>query len=158
MKLFITATLLLLSMPSYSNPVHEALQAAINKPVKQEQPKKHPRQAQYGLAFIFSSKCPYCHKFAPTLKTFAAQTGLPVYAFSVDGLGLPQYPNPLTATRDIVQEFYHTTSNITYPALFLVNLDNRKHVTLGLGNVPLSALQTTYQASMTLPHLKAQLQ
>lgn len=138
-----------------ANPVSEALNAARNKP---HLPQPTPRQAQYGLAFIFSSHCAYCHKFAPTLQTFAKQTQLPVYAFSVDGLGLPQYPRPLTATRDIIEAFYHTTHNLVFPSLFLVNLNNRKHVTLSIGNVPLSALNTTYQASMTLPHLKAQLQ
>ncbi|MGR5283589.1 hypothetical protein ACPV4C_19815, partial [Photobacterium damselae] len=60
--------------------------------------------------------------------------------------------------KDIVETFYHSTSNVTYPALFLVNLNNRKHVTLGLGNVPLSALNTTYAASLTYPHIKSQLQ
>lgn len=157
MKIHFYCLLLGLSLPSYSNPVHEALLAATNKPQIAPDITSPSYTQQYGLAFIFSSKCPYCHKFAPTLQTFAAKNQLPVYAFSVDGIGLPQYPTPLTATKDILQEFYHSESNITYPALFLVNLNNKKHVTLGMGNVPLSALKTTYQASLTLPHLQAKL-
>lgn len=151
------AALCFASLLTQANPVKEALANAMNRP-EPAQAVPAPIKTEYGLAFFFSSKCPYCHQFAPTLEIFAKQTGLPVYAFSVDGLGLPQYPHPLTATQDIVQEFYHSTSNLTFPALFLVNLNNRKHVTLGLGNVPLSALQTTYQASLTLPHIKERLQ
>ncbi|HIF9266851.1 TPA: conjugal transfer protein TraF [Photobacterium damselae] len=157
MKRSLMVLALLASFPSAANPVKQALQGAMEKHEPAPSPTMTQEQ-QYGLAFIFSSKCPYCHQFAPTLQTFAKQTGLPVYAFSVDGLGLPQYPRPLTATKDIVETFYHSTSNVTYPALFLVNLNNRKHVTLGLGNVPLSALNTTYAASLTYPHIKSQLQ
>ncbi|MGR5333714.1 type-F conjugative transfer system pilin assembly thiol-disulfide isomerase TrbB [Photobacterium damselae] len=141
---------------SVKDALHSAIAQAETKPAPI--PQKAPSTQPYGLAFIFSSRCPYCHKFAPTLVQFAKQTGLTVYPFSVDGAGLPQYPNPLTATQEIVQEFYHTTTNITYPALFLVNLNTRQHVTLSMGNVPLSALQTTYGASLNYPHLKAKLQ
>ncbi|ENO8811627.1 conjugal transfer protein TraF [Photobacterium damselae] len=160
MKLLPTLGLAALCFASFftqANSVKEALVDAMNRPepVLAVTPSI---KTDYGLAFFFSSKCPYCHKFAPTLEIFAKQTGLPVYAFSVDGMGLPQYPHPLTATQGIVQEFYHSTSNISFPALFLVNLNNKKHVTLGLGNVPLNALQTTYQASLTLPHIKERLQ
>ncbi|MGR5282020.1 conjugal transfer protein TraF [Photobacterium damselae] len=151
------ATLLAVNT-SHALGVKDALHSALNRAATTPIAPKTPSTQPYGLAFIFSSRCPYCHKFAPTLVQFAKQTGLTVYPFSVDGAGLPQYPNPLTATQEIVQEFYHTTTNITYPALFLVNLTNRKHVTLSMGNVPLSTLQTTYGASLSYPHLKAKLQ
>lgn len=151
------AALCFASFFSQANHVKEALADAMNRP-DPPQTITAPIKTEYGLAFFFSSKCSYCHKFAPTLEIFTKQTGLPVYAFSVDGLGIPQYPNPLTATQEIVQEFYHSTSNVSFPALFLVNLNNKKHVTLGLGNVPLRALHTTYQASLTLPHIKERLQ
>lgn len=151
---------LLFTGVSHAQSVRQTLNHAIEQKttITPSPERTTPQAAQYGLAFIFSSKCPYCHKFAPTLHAFARETGLTVYPFSVDGRGLPQYPHPLTATQDIVQTFYHSTTNITYPAVFLVNLHNRKHVTLSLGNVPLSALETTYQASLTYPHIKAQLQ
>ncbi|WP_305810558.1 conjugal transfer protein TraF [Photobacterium leiognathi] len=156
--LFISALLcLLLSSHSHAQSPRKVLPQTIEQKTNTPPIPKH-NTAQYGLAFIFSAQCPYCHAFAPTLQTFARETGLTVYPFSVDGRGLAQYPHPLTATQEIVQTFYHSTTNVTYPALFLVNLQNRKHVTLSLGNVPLSALNITYQASLTYPHLKAQLQ
>ena len=150
---------LLLAASVHANSVTDALLKAQQNPTPLiEAATPQANTQEYGLAFIFSSTCPYCHQFAPTLKQFAQQTGLPVYAFSVDGRGLPQYPQPLTATNDILTTFYQTSSNATYPALFLVNLNNRKHVPLAIGNVPLTALNTTYQASLTYPHIKSRLQ
>lgn len=151
--------LLTMLMPVHANSVTDALVKAQQNPTPLiEAATPQANTQEYGLAFIFSSTCPYCHQFAPTLQAFAKQTGLPVYAFSMDGRGLPQYPQPLTATKDILMTFYQTSSNATYPALFLVNLNNRKHVPLAIGNVPLSALNTTYQASLTYPHIKSRLQ
>ena len=159
MKKYTFLVSLLLATPVHANSVTDALLKAQQNPTPLiEAAKPQTNTQEYGLAFIFSSTCPYCHQFAPTLKQFAQQTGLPVYAFSVDGRGLPQYPQPLTATNDILTTFYQTSSNATYPALFLVNLNNRKHVPLAIGNVPLTALNTTYQASLTYPHIKSRLQ
>lgn len=50
--------------------------------------------ATHGLMFIFRSDCPYCHRFAPILKRFEQEYGLTVFAVSLDGKGLPEYPNP----------------------------------------------------------------
>ena len=112
---------------------------------------------EYGLAFIFSSTCPHCQRFAPTLEAFAATTGLPVYAFSADGKGIHTYSKPLMATPDVMNTFFPNQESIIYPALFLVNLNTRAHVPLSLGNVPFSALDTTYKAAMSYPHIKARL-
>lgn len=49
--------------------------------------------ATHGLLFIFRSDCPYCHRFAPILKRFEQEFGLTVFAVSLDGRGLPEYPN-----------------------------------------------------------------
>lgn len=50
--------------------------------------------ATHGLLFIFRSDCPYCHRFAPILKRFEQEFGMTVFAVSLDGRGLPEYPNP----------------------------------------------------------------
>lgn len=49
--------------------------------------------ATHGLLFIFRSDCPYCHRFAPLLKRFEQEFGMTVFAVSLDGRGLPDYPN-----------------------------------------------------------------
>ena len=46
----------------------------------------------HALFFFFRSDCPYCHAFAPTLEAFQAQHGIRVVAISVDGGGLPHFP------------------------------------------------------------------
>ena len=114
-------------------------------------------EPQYGLAFIFSSTCEYCVKFAPTAEAFAAQYELPIYPFSVDGKPLHTFSMPLIATQDILLDFFKAPENVIYPALFLVNLDNRKHIPLTLGNTPYAVLVETYNAALNYPHLQARL-
>ncbi|MCF7697089.1 conjugal transfer protein TraF [Mycetohabitans sp. B2] len=48
----------------------------------------------HGLIFFFSSHCSYCHAMAPTLKVLADKYGLDVLGVSLDGGGLPEFPNP----------------------------------------------------------------
>lgn len=48
-----------------------------------------------GIFFFFSSTCPYCHLEGPILKRFEERYGIKVIAISLDGGGLPEYPNPI---------------------------------------------------------------
>jgi conjugal transfer pilus assembly protein TraF len=50
--------------------------------------------SEWGLFFFFRSDCPYCHRMAPTLKFLAEQYGIAVFPVSLDGRGLPEFPNP----------------------------------------------------------------
>lgn len=47
----------------------------------------------HGLIFVFRSDCPFCHRFAPILRRFSQEFGLPVLAISMDGGTLPEYPD-----------------------------------------------------------------
>lgn len=49
---------------------------------------------EHGLIFFFRSDCPYCHAMAPTLKMLSDKYGIEVLPVSVDGMGLPEFPNP----------------------------------------------------------------
>lgn len=49
---------------------------------------------EHGLMFFFRSDCPYCHKMAPTLKQFGQRYGIEILPVSLDGKGLPDFPNP----------------------------------------------------------------
>lgn len=47
----------------------------------------------HGLIFFFRSDCPYCHAMAPLLKQLSQKYGIEVLGVSVDGKGLPDFPN-----------------------------------------------------------------
>ncbi len=148
--------LLLLILNSYTVTSNTLNDIITNKEQRAQTQIKTNTQ-EYALAFIFSSTCPHCQRFAPTLEAFAATTHLPVYAFSADGKGIHTYTQPLIANQDVLSEFFPNQENIVYPALFLVNVNTRAHVPLSIGNVPFNVLNQTYQAAMTYPHIQARL-
>ena len=50
--------------------------------------------ARYGLVFFLRSDCPYSQRFAPVLKRFADTYGFSILPVSMDGKGIPLFPNP----------------------------------------------------------------
>lgn len=81
-----------------------------------------------AIMFFFRSDCPYCHKFAPILQNFAAQFGFLVVPVSLDGRGLPEYPNPRTNPA-LVQKLQVSA----VPAVFLLNPRQNRVSTVGFG-------------------------
>lgn len=80
------------------------------------------------LFFFFRGDCPYCHAFAPTLEAFQARHGLQVIAVSMDGGGLPNFPNP---RRDNgIARTLHVTQ---VPAVFLAQPFTGKIAPVGFG-------------------------
>lgn len=49
-----------------------------------------------GLFFFFTSTCPFCQEQSKVLKVFADTYGLTVKPVSLDGVGLPEYPQPVS--------------------------------------------------------------
>jgi len=89
----------------------------------------------HGLLFIFRSDCPYCHRLAPILKRFEQAYGMLVFPVSLDGKGLPEYPNPQpdngTAAR---------LNASVVPALYLTAPAKREIRPVGFGLMALSDL------------------
>lgn len=80
------------------------------------------------LFFFFRSDCPYCHAFAPTLEAFQARHGIQIVPISVDGGGLPNFPqyrrdNGISKTLQVTQ----------VPAVFLAEPYTGKITPIGYG-------------------------
>lgn len=74
----------------------------------------------YSIVVFYESTCPHCQRFTPILKAFSDEYGFRVYAFSVDGPGLPAFPKPLAVNTGIVHNFF-PTGQVVLPSSFLVN-------------------------------------
>lgn len=91
--------------------------------------------ATHGLLFIFRSDCPYCHRFAPILKRFEQEYGITVFAVSLDGKGLPEYPNPQPDNGIAAR-----LNAATVPALYLTAPSKRNIRPIGFGVMALTEL------------------
>jgi conjugal transfer pilus assembly protein TraF len=91
--------------------------------------------ATHGLVFIFRSDCPYCHRFAPVLKRFEQEYGMTVFAISLDGKGLPEYPYPQPDNGIAAR-----LNASSVPALYLTAPSKKEIRPVGFGVMALSEL------------------
>ena len=89
----------------------------------------------HGLLFIFRSDCPYCHRFAPILKRFEQEFGMTVFPVSLDGRGLPEYPNP-----QLDNGIASRLNASMVPALYLTAPSKRQIRPVGFGVMALTEL------------------
>ena len=101
----------------------------------------------HGLFFFFRSDCPYCHKFAPVLKRFEQEYGLNVFAVSLDGGSLPDYPGALSDNG------MAANLNVSVvPALFLAVPGSREITPIGYGLMaPTELAERIYAITQTKP-------
>jgi conjugal transfer pilus assembly protein TraF len=71
---------------------------------------------QTGLFFFYRSTCPYCHRFAPILKSFSEHYGIKIIAITMDGIPLAEFPDSHNDTGQSSQ--FHVTMT---PSIFAVN-------------------------------------
>ncbi len=90
-----------------------------------------------GVIFFFRSDCPFCHRFAPVLKVFSQAYGFNIIPVSLDGGGLPEYPEPKQN-----MELGRRLNVTTVPAVFLVDPGKNIVSTVGYGYVDFSELQS----------------
>lgn len=96
------------------------------------------------LFFLFRSDCPYCQQFAPLLQRFEQKFGLPVFAISLDGGTLPEFP------RARVDNGIAATLNVTQvPALFLASPRTNVITPIGYGVLSETELLDRLQAIAT---------
>jgi conjugal transfer pilus assembly protein TraF len=83
---------------------------------------------EHGLIFFFRSDCPYCHQYAPTLKMLSETYGIEVLAVSIDGAGLPDFPN-FRDGRAVAQQW----GIEKVPATFIASKKTGEHAPIGFG-------------------------
>lgn len=89
----------------------------------------------HGLIFIFRSDCPYCRRFAPILKRFEQAFGMLVFPVSLDGKGLPEYPDPQADNGTAAR-----LNASVVPALYLTAPARREIRPVGFGLMALGDL------------------
>lgn len=93
---------------------------------------------RYGIFFIFQGSCPYCHKYAPILKSFQEKYGITIMAVSMDGGGLPGWDKFLI-NKGQVEKMGLTTQAV--PATILFDKETRKFIPVGFGVLSHSELE-----------------
>lgn len=90
---------------------------------------------EHGLIFFFRSDCPYCHAMAPTIKMLSDKYGIEVLAVSVDGIGLPEFPNPRDGRTQAAAWGIERV-----PALFIGSKQTGDRAPVGFGMMALSEI------------------
>ena len=90
---------------------------------------------EHGLIFFFRSDCPYCHAMAPTLRMLSDRYGIEVLPVSVDGQGLPDFPQPRDGRAQAAAWGVERV-----PALFIGSRQTGDHAPIGFGMMALSEI------------------
>ncbi|WP_436851335.1 type-F conjugative transfer system pilin assembly thiol-disulfide isomerase TrbB [Enterobacter hormaechei] len=77
----------------------------------------------WKVVLFMQSTCQYCRQFAPVLKAFSQQTGLDVFPVSLDGKGDAEFPDVLSATPDVMVEYFQSGLPVATPTTFLTNVN-----------------------------------
>lgn len=100
-----------------------------------------------GIFFFFKSTCPYCHQMASTLKMLQKQYGIEIFPVSLDGIGLPDFPNPKVDQRAAA-----ALGVTVVPALFLGSKSNGSIAPIGYGTISLTEIvERIYVLTKTQP-------
>ena len=109
--------------------------------------------SEYGLFFFFRKNCPYCHGFAPIVKSFAKTYGWSLLPVSLDGGTLPEFPH---AKKDNGIAESLGVSHV--PALIALHPKSGKFIPLAYGMVSISEIEervellTKYPISVDHPY------
>jgi conjugal transfer pilus assembly protein TraF len=93
---------------------------------------------RYGIFFIFRGDCPYCHKYAPILKSFQEKYKITIMPVSADGGGLPGWSN-FRINKGQVEKMGLKTPAV--PATVLFDKETRKFIPVGFGVLSHSDLE-----------------
>jgi conjugal transfer pilus assembly protein TraF len=127
-----------------ARPTLRSAMAAYDSITQQDRDQLLREMAQsYGLYFFFRKNCAYCHLQAPQLKAFQEKYGFTVYAVSLDGGVLPDFPH---AVRDnglmasVADTLKIPQQHFVVPALVLARPSTREVVPIGFGAMNMSQM------------------
>lgn len=123
----------------------ENSKAVVQKP---SQPLVNSERPPHILVFIFSNQCPYCVKFAPLLKAYSEVNHWPIEAVSLNGQNLPEFPNALFATQDMIDVAYQGKP-VVYPAVFIANTTTKALYPVSFGALSYEELSERIEAITT---------
>ena len=136
----------------YENPsLDHTIVAPVNQKARHvylDEEKKHTLETikalsqTYGLFFFFSGDCPYCHQFAPIVKTFSETYGWEVMAISQNGESLKEFPEAQTDNG-----LFATWKIDALPSLYAVNPNTGHVLPIAFG---LTSLDQMEERIMTL--------
>lgn len=105
----------------------------------------------HGLYFFFRSDCPYCHAHAPMLKQLEQKYGFTVFAVSLDGKGIPMYPQPARdngMANQVMQALRIPENHFQVPFTVLAEPGSRELLPVGFG--PMTAAEMVDRIAMLL--------
>lgn len=110
-----------------------------SSPVVTDQQKLVKFRNNYKLLFVYTSRCGYCHRFAPVLRSFVNEKKLKIESISGDGKPIEGFSNfkysPKTLDELGVQ---------SYPIVFVLDNNNKLIDTLSSGNVSKNKLSNNF--------------
>ena len=81
---------------------------------------------QFGLVFIYDSKCPYCKKMAEVVKELQKEYGFEVFPMSADHKSINGFKNFIPMNESMFNKYFKgRTNNIKFPQLFLQTLNTK---------------------------------
>lgn len=90
--------------------------------------------SEWQIVHFMSSTCTYCRQFNPILKRISDDTKIPVFTYSLDGIGDEYFPNAFPATKEVMNEFFPELPQAT-PTDFLINVNTLITLPISQGSV-----------------------
>lgn len=90
----------------------------------------------HGLYFFFRRNCAYCHLQGPMLRQFQEKYGFTVYAVTMDGGALPDFPNAVLnngLAERVAESIGVPPEHFSVPAVMLARPSTREVVPIGFG-------------------------
>lgn len=102
---------------------------------------------RYGVFFVFRSDCPYCHRYAPILKSFQNKYGITIMPISIDGGVIPGWENAVINKGQIEKMGVEITA---VPTTLLFDKETKKVIQIGSGVLSHSELEERIYATTKL--------